>query len=112
MYDKIIAGVFYMTNKQIKILRIIKRNSKFKIVLKKSGYDSESYINFQVENFENPAKYFIIHNIEDMDAATITLTEYSIDILQKYFRSVLKYVITTSITLMGVILTAIQLILK
>lgn len=96
------------SNKQVKILKNIRKYRKFGKIAEKSGYTVDEYIDFQ-SNFPNVIDYMIFSDSNFNEDTEIKLTEYANAILDNKRREMFFWAIPNIISIISLTLSIIAI---
>lgn len=97
-----------LSNKQIKILKVIKKYKRFDIISSKLGYTLDEYLDLQ-ENFPNSFDYLIFSDNNFDSNTTVELTQYAYSIIEKHDRENFRFWFPIIISTLALIVSVIRI---
>lgn len=99
-----------MSDKQLKILKNIKKHKRYAIVMKKCGYTLDQYFELQ-ENFPDGSLQYMDFSDDNFDEnSEIVLTPYGESIYDEYRRIRFRFFIPVAISICAVLISLIALV--
>ena len=95
-----------MSNKQLKILRNIRKYKHLGIILKKCGYTMDEYLEFQQNFPEGSLDYMIFSDRHFDENTTIMLTAKSESILDEDRRNSIRFYVPLILSAVSVLISA------